>query len=113
MRSLTAASRFPSLLAAHGALIAPSCPGFGDSPRPKDFDTIYDLVHLQRAVLDAVPGERITLVGLSFGGWLAQRSRAQGHKRVARVVLVDCVGSKSATVKPPISWMCSIARQPR
>jgi pimeloyl-ACP methyl ester carboxylesterase len=92
--SLTAAARFPGLLAAHGTVVAPSCPGFGASPRPADFDTIYDLVQLQRAVLDAVPGERITLVGLSFGGWLAAEVAAQGHERLARLVLVDPVGIK-------------------
>src|SRR4029077_20545734 len=94
MRSLTAASRFPSLLEAHGVFIAPSCPGFGTSPRPKDFDTVYDLIQLQRAILDAVPGERITLVGLSFGGWLAAEVAAQGHEKLARLVLVDPVGIK-------------------
>ena len=94
MGSLTAASRFPALLAAHGSVLAPSCPGFGDSLRPKDFDTIYDLVQLQRAVLDAVPGERITLVGLSFGGWLAAEVAAQGHRRLGQLVLVDAVGIK-------------------
>lgn len=94
MRSLTAASRFPALLAAHGAVVAPSCPGFGTSPRPKDFDTIYDLIHLQRAMLDSIPGERITLVGLSFGGWLAAEVAALYHPRLARLVLVDPVGIK-------------------
>jgi pimeloyl-ACP methyl ester carboxylesterase len=94
MRSLTAASRFPALLAAHGAVLAPSCPGFGASPRPKGFDTIYDLVHLQRAVLDALPGDNITLVGLSFGGWLAAEVAAAGHPRLARLVLIDPVGIK-------------------
>ena len=94
MRSLTAAARFPALLAALGAVLAPSCPGFGTSSRPKNFDDIHDLVHLQRAVLDAVPGERITLVGLSFGGWLAAEVAAQGHSRLARLVLVDPVGIK-------------------
>jgi pimeloyl-ACP methyl ester carboxylesterase len=94
MTSLSATARFPALLTAHGAVIAPSCPGFGATPRPKDFDTIYDLVHLQRAVLDSVPGERITLVGLSFGGWLAAEVAAQGHPRLARLVLVDPVGIK-------------------
>jgi pimeloyl-ACP methyl ester carboxylesterase len=94
MRSLTAASRFPAMIAERGAVIAPSCPGFGGSPRPKDFDTVYDLVQLQRAVLDAVPGERITLIGLSFGGWLAAEVAAQGHPKLARLVLVDAVGIK-------------------
>jgi pimeloyl-ACP methyl ester carboxylesterase len=94
MNSLTATSKFPALLAAHGTVIAPSCPGFGTSPRPRDFETMYDLVQLQRAVLDAVPGQRITLVGLSFGGWLAAEIASQGHKRLARLVLVDPVGIK-------------------
>lgn len=94
MRSLTAASRFPALLTRFGSVIAPTCPGFGASPRPKDFDTIYDLVHLQRAVLDAIPGDRITLVGMSFGGWLAAEVAAQRHPRLSRLVLVDAVGIK-------------------
>ena len=101
MNSLTAASRLPSLLTAHGTVIAPSCPGFGDSPRPKDFDTVYDVVHLQRALLDAVPGERVTLVGLSFGGWLAAELAAQGHPLLARVVLVDAVGIKISDRETP------------
>jgi pimeloyl-ACP methyl ester carboxylesterase len=94
MRSLSVASRFPALLAVHGSVIAPSCPGFGGSALPKDFDTIYDLVQLQRAILDSLPGERITLVGLSFGGWLAAEVATQGHDRLARLVLVDPVGIK-------------------
>jgi pimeloyl-ACP methyl ester carboxylesterase len=94
MRTLSAGSRFPALLAAHGTVIAPSCPGFGDSARPADFETIYDLLQLQRAILDTVPGERLTLVGLSFGGWLAAEVAAQGHPRLARLVLVDAVGIK-------------------
>jgi pimeloyl-ACP methyl ester carboxylesterase len=101
MNSLTAASRLPSLLTAHGAVVAPSCPGFGDSPRPKDFDTVYDVVHLQRALLDALPGERITLVGLSFGGWLAAEVAAQGHPRLERLVLVGATGIKISDRETP------------
>ena len=41
-------------LAELGEVVAPSHPGFGSSPRPPDFDTMYDLVHLYRAVLDAL-----------------------------------------------------------
>ena len=94
MRSFSATSRFPALLAAHGSVIAPSLPGFGNTKRPKDFDSVYDLVHLVRALLDAVPGEAVTLVGLSFGGWLAAEVAAAGHPKLARLVLVDPVGIK-------------------
>src|SRR5271165_6493075 len=94
MRGLTPACSFPAQIAAHDAMIAPRCPGCVSSPRPNDFSTMYDLVHLQRALLDALPGERITLIGLSFGGWLAAEVAAQGHPRLARLVLMDAVGIK-------------------
>src|SRR5260370_37371207 len=58
---------FLDLLAEHGEIVAPSHPGFGNSPRPEDFDTMYDLVHLYREVLDALPGKAV-MIGFSFGG---------------------------------------------
>jgi pimeloyl-ACP methyl ester carboxylesterase len=49
LRSLTASCRFPSLLTAHGAVVAPSCPGFGESPRPKDLALIALVVGIWHA----------------------------------------------------------------
>src|SRR4029077_4900177 len=62
---------FLDLLGRHAGIVAPSAPGFGHSPRPEDFDTVYDLVHLCREVLETLPGDKVTLLGFSFGGWLA------------------------------------------
>src|SRR6188768_3416686 len=59
------------LLARDAQLIAPSHPGFGRSSRPADFSTVYDLVHLYLVLLDTLPPGPLTLMGLSFGGWLA------------------------------------------
>jgi len=87
-------ARFLELLSRHGELIAPSSPGFGQSPRPKDFDTIYDLVHLYLEVLDRLPGENVTLVGFSFGGWLAAEIAAACSHRLDRLILVDPLGIK-------------------
>ena len=92
MNSFAADSRFLTRLASHGAVMAPGLPGFGGSPRPKDFDTVYDIVHLTRAILDGM--SRVTLVGLSFGGWVAAEVAAQGHPALARLVLADPVGIK-------------------
>ena len=44
---------FLDLLGRHAEIIAPSHPGFGHSPRPADFETVYDLVHLYLDVLDS------------------------------------------------------------
>lgn len=87
-------SPFLDPLAAHGELVAPSHPGFGASPRPADFDTMYDLVHLYLAVLDALPGDRVRIIGFSFGGWIAAEVAACAPKKLERLVLVDPVGVK-------------------
>jgi len=84
---------FLDRLAEHGEIIAPSHPGFGHSPRPDDFDTMYDLVHLYRELLDALPG-KATMIGFSFGGWIAAEVAASGSAKLDRLVLVDPVGIK-------------------
>lgn len=88
------AAPFVDLLAEHGEIVAPSHPGFGHSPRPADFDTIYDLVHLYRGVCDALAAERIIAIGFSFGGWIAAELAAQGHPKLDRLILADPVGAK-------------------
>jgi pimeloyl-ACP methyl ester carboxylesterase len=85
---------FLDLLAEDGEVIAPSHPGFGNSPRPGDFDTMYDLVHLYLAVLDAIAGDRVTMIGFSFGGWIAAEVAACTPRKLGRLVLVDPVGIK-------------------
>jgi pimeloyl-ACP methyl ester carboxylesterase len=85
---------FLDLLAEQGEIIAPSHPGFGNSPRPADFDTMYDLVHLYQAVLDAMPGGRVTMIGFSFGGWIAAEVAACTPGKLDRLVLVNPVGVK-------------------
>src|SRR5579864_265712 len=85
---------FLDLLGRHVEVIAPSSPGFGNSKRPTDFDTIYDLTHLYLALLDQLPYEKVTLIGLSFGGWLAAEVAVASCHRIANLILVDPIGIK-------------------
>lgn len=85
---------FLALLAAHAAVIAPTHPGFGHASRPDDIDSVYDLVHLYLELLDRIPDERVTLMGLSFGGWLAAEIAVACPHRLDGLVLVDAVGIK-------------------
>jgi pimeloyl-ACP methyl ester carboxylesterase len=87
-------ARFLDLLGRDAEIIAPSSPGFGNTKRPADFDTIYDLVHLYLAVLDELPYERVALLGLSFGGWLAAEVAVASCHRLSKLILVDPVGIK-------------------
>jgi pimeloyl-ACP methyl ester carboxylesterase len=83
---------FLSELASHCSYLAPSLPGFGASRRPKDFDTIYDLVRHTLDLIDAAPGDKVTLIGFSFGGWLAAEAAVMRPTKLERLVLVDPVG---------------------
>jgi len=86
-------ARFVEALSRGAAVLAPSHPGFGASARPADFETVYDLVHLYRELLDELPDDGITLVGASFGGWLAAE--------IAASVLVDALGLKLSDRETP------------
>jgi len=88
-------------LAQDAEVFAPTHPGFGHSTRPADFDTVYDLVHLYLALLDRLPYERVTLMGLSFGGWLASEIAVTCSHRVERLVLVDALGIKVSDRETP------------
>ena len=94
MQTIDPAARFLDLLSRRAEVIAPSHPGFGDSPRPESCETVYDLVHLYLALLDSLPGEKVTLLGFSFGGWLAAEIAAASCHRIARLVLVAPFGIK-------------------
>ena len=85
---------FLQALARTRRVIAPSHPGFGASPLPADFDTMYDLVHLYLDVLDALPAGRVDIIGFSFGGWIAAEVAVAGHPKLHRLVLTDPVGVK-------------------
>jgi pimeloyl-ACP methyl ester carboxylesterase len=97
-QTLDAQARVLDLLARHGTVIAPSLPGFGHSKRPDEFETVADLVHLVLALLDEISGDKATLIGLSFGGWLAAEAAVKCDHNIARLVLADPVGIK---ISPP------------
>jgi pimeloyl-ACP methyl ester carboxylesterase len=94
-------AKFVDLLAAHAEVIAPSHPGFGHSARPDDFDSVYDLVQLYLDVLEGLGHGPVTLVGLSFGGWLAAEIALTCRHRLDRLVLVDALGIKISDRETP------------
>jgi pimeloyl-ACP methyl ester carboxylesterase len=94
MQPIDPAARFLDLLGRRAELIAPSHPGFGASPRSADFDTMYDLVHLYLDLLESLPYEKVTLMGFSFGGWIAAEIAATCCHRVEKLILVDPLGIK-------------------
>jgi len=89
------------LLAAHAEILAPTHPGFGHAPRPDDFETVFDLVRLYLDLLDHLAYAKVTLMGLSFGGWLAAEIAATCPHRLDKLVLVGAVGIKVSDRETP------------
>ena len=87
-------ARFLDRLGRDAEIIAPSAPGFGGTTRPPDFDTIYDLVHLYLSLIDELPCDKLVLMGLSFGGWLAAEIAVACSHKLSKLILVDPVGIK-------------------
>ena len=98
---LDADAPFLECLSRRACVLAPSHPGFGASARPDDFETVYDLVHLYRELIDGLPDGKVTLVGASFGGWLAAEIGASCPHRLDRLVLVDALGIKLSDRETP------------
>ena len=92
---------FLDMLGRHAEIIAPSHPGFGRSARPPDFETVYDLVHFYLDFLDALPHEKLTVIGLSFGGWLAAELAVKCRHRLEGLVLVEALGIKVSDRETP------------
>jgi pimeloyl-ACP methyl ester carboxylesterase len=87
-------ARVLDLLAKRAAVTAPSHPGFGATPRPADFETVYDVVNFHSALMDALPYDKMTVIGFSFGGWLAAELAVRSCRNIDRLVLVDPLGIK-------------------
>ena len=98
---LDADAPFLARLSRNAFVLAPSHPGFGESTRPDDFETVYDLVHLYRELIDTLPGDKVTLIGASFGGWLAAEIAASCPHRLDRLVLIDALGIKLGDRETP------------
>lgn len=89
----TMAAFAPLLAVRTGArVLLPTHPGFAGTPRPAALASTRDLAAAYVALLDALDLDGVTLVGNSFGGWLAAEVALLGSPRVRAAVLVDAVG---------------------
>src|SRR4029077_2545862 len=62
---------FLDRLARNFRVVAPRHPGFGTTPRPAWFRTVHDIAYLYLDLIDRLDLREATLVGASFGGWVA------------------------------------------
>ncbi len=85
---------FADLLAhrTHSRVLAPTHPGFGGTPRAAHLYTTRDLAGAYVALLDRLDLSDVTVIGNSFGGWVATEIALLGSPRVSGIVIVDGIG---------------------
>jgi pimeloyl-ACP methyl ester carboxylesterase len=87
-------TRFADLLAArtHSRVLLPTHPGFAGTVRPGHLATTRDLAAAYAEMLDRLGLTEVTVVGNSFGGWLAAEIALLGSPRVRSAVIINAVG---------------------
>lgn len=75
-------------------VIAPVHPGFGRSSLPDWVGTVDDLAYLYLDLADQLGLTDATLVGASFGGWIAAEMMVRSTARFSRLVLAAPLGIK-------------------
>jgi len=76
-------------LAANARCLAPDLPGFGLSAPPTNAPSLDDYARLVMGVLETLGVDRVVIVGLSMGGYLAFRLVTELGPRLAGLVLAD------------------------
>jgi pimeloyl-ACP methyl ester carboxylesterase len=85
---------FADLLAqrTHSRVLTPTHPGFAGTPRVPGVDSARALAAAYVGVLDELGLSDVTVIGNSFGGWLAAEIALLGSPRVSGAVIVDGIG---------------------
>jgi pimeloyl-ACP methyl ester carboxylesterase len=81
-------------LAKSARVLAPTHPGFGRSDLPKGMRSVDDLSYFYLDLLDQLDLEDVTIVGVSFGAWIAAEIAVKSTARLSRLVLANAVGVK-------------------
>jgi len=85
---------FADLLAerTHSRVLLPTHPGFAGTPKAESLTGVAELAELYVALLDRLGLTDVTVVGNSFGGWLAAEIALLKSPRVSGAVIVDGIG---------------------
>jgi pimeloyl-ACP methyl ester carboxylesterase len=96
-------------LAKHFDVIAPDHLGFGESDRPDWLEAMDDLVLHYADLLDALDLSSVSVLGVSFGGWVAAEMAVFSPQRVRKMVVVDALGLHVDGASVPDPFMLTYA----
>ncbi|MEU2678342.1 alpha/beta hydrolase [Streptomyces sp. NPDC007107] len=82
-----------SHLATDHAVLAPTHPGWEDTMRPDDLDSVPALAAAYLDLLRHLALHDVTVIGTSFGGWAATQAALDDHEdRISQLILIDAIG---------------------
>jgi pimeloyl-ACP methyl ester carboxylesterase len=87
-------SGFAGLLAerTHSRVLLPTHPGFGGTPKADGLSSVAGLARAYVTLLEQLDLTDVTVIGNSFGGWLAAEIALRQSPRVSGVVIIDGIG---------------------
>jgi pimeloyl-ACP methyl ester carboxylesterase len=85
---------FADLLAerTHSRVLLTTHPGFGGTPKPDGLTSVTELARTYVTLLEQLDLAGVTVIGNSFGGWLAAEIALQHSPRVSGAVIIDGIG---------------------
>ena len=85
---------FADLLAerTHSRVLLPTHPGFGGTRKADGLTSVTRLAQAYVTMLEQLDLTGVTVIGNSFGGWLAAEIALQGSPRVSGAVIIDGIG---------------------
>ncbi len=87
---------FHDALAQRHRVVAPTLPGFDGAERPEWMRSVRDMAAVMHFLLDRLDQDRLGVVGLGFGGWLAAEMATMNQSRFSRMALVNAAGLQPA-----------------
>lgn len=80
-------------LAQNHHVVAPTHPGWDETPRPEWFAGVDDLVETYLDLIEDLDLKDVVVVGSSFGGWLASEIAIRDRgRRLRSLILIDAIG---------------------
>ncbi|MFB6750297.1 alpha/beta fold hydrolase [Streptomyces sp. NPDC056353] len=75
-----------------GRVLLPTHPGFGGTPKPDTPTGVPELAQAYVRMLERLDLTDVTVVGNSFGGWLAAETALLKSPRISGAVIIDGIG---------------------